>query len=245
MTATPRGDSRLDTFERATHAPMVGVSLAVVPVYVGQALTTDWSNPVPDLLGLARLLIQVTMALDIAARTWLAPRRWEYLVGHKLDVVAVVLPPVRVLREVAALRSVLLRPGVVRFAGFAGVTITAGALLVYGSERGREDASIESVGDAFWWAIVTATTVGYGDNVPVTAEGRFAAVALMLLGIALFSVLTAHVAAYVAGGDRTVAAGSDLAVQVARLEASLAALDERLDRLGEPTQPAPPTPEEM
>jgi voltage-gated potassium channel len=44
--------------------------------------------------------------------------------------------------------------------------------------------------------LVTATTVGYGDVVPVTAEGRGVAVALMLVGVALLSVVTANIAAF-------------------------------------------------
>ena len=45
-----------------------------------------------------------------------------------------------------------------------------------------------------WWAIVTVTTVGYGDRYPVTAGGRTVAVILMLVGIGLIGVLTATVA---------------------------------------------------
>jgi voltage-gated potassium channel len=44
--------------------------------------------------------------------------------------------------------------------------------------------------------IATLTTVGYGDVYPLTAEGRIAASALMLLGIGLFSAVTAIVTSY-------------------------------------------------
>lgn len=47
-----------------------------------------------------------------------------------------------------------------------------------------------------WWAATTVTTVGYGDTVPVTPAGRGIAVALMIAGIAFFSVLTANIAAF-------------------------------------------------
>jgi len=51
--------------------------------------------------------------------------------------------------------------------------------------------------DALWWGIVTLSTVGYGDVYPITDEGRIAASALMLLGIGLFSAVTAIVTSFV------------------------------------------------
>lgn len=51
-------------------------------------------------------------------------------------------------------------------------------------------------GDALWWAFVTVTTVGYGDIAPSTTSGRVVAVLVMLVGIAVTGLLTAHLAAY-------------------------------------------------
>lgn len=53
------------------------------------------------------------------------------------------------------------------------------------------DPAFKNPIDGFWWAWVTMTTVGYGDLVPTTVEGRIVGMVLILVGIAIFSMLTA------------------------------------------------------
>lgn len=227
MITSPGDTSRLARFEAATRRPMAFVSLAVVPIYVGQALAEDGLAWMQVVLDGARLLVHVAMAADVAIRTYLAPSRVAFLATHKLDIAAIPVPPLRTLREFAALRLVFLRPGLARFCSGAVSASVSGALIVYAVERDREGASITTIGDALWWAGATATTVGYGDRVPVTAEGRAVAVALMMIGIALFAVLTAHIAAYFVGDDRAMRA--DVTDRLARIEHALAGIEGRLD----------------
>jgi hypothetical protein len=51
-----------------------------------------------------------------------------------------------------------------------------------------------SIGLALWWAVMTVTTVGYGDIVPTTTPGRVVASGLMITGFASLSLLTGFVA---------------------------------------------------
>jgi voltage-gated potassium channel Kch len=66
--------------------------------------------------------------------------------------------------------------------------------LVLDAEAGDASANIRTPGDALWWGYVTITTVGYGDQYPVTPWGRVIGVFLLTAGVALFSVFTGFIA---------------------------------------------------
>lgn len=79
------------------------------------------------------------------------------------------------------------------------------------------------------------TTVGYGDIVPVTTAGRAIGVYLMVVGIALFGVLTASVAAYFVGETEEAAQGptnKELMSKLEELETQLEELEQSLNILG-------------
>ena len=77
--------------------------------------------------------------------------------------------------------------------------MTLGAVVVYYFENGQSAHHFESMYDSIWWALVTMTTVGYGDMVPVTIGGRIAGAFIMFSGVALVSMFTATISSiYVA-----------------------------------------------
>ncbi|HEM49070.1 MAG TPA: hypothetical protein ENO27_02550 [Caldithrix sp.] len=71
------------------------------------------------------------------------------------------------------------------------VTIIA-SILIELFESSQNDA-FSTFWDSAWWVIVTITTVGYGDKIPVTPLGKIIGVLIMFVGIALLSVVTATI----------------------------------------------------
>jgi len=89
---------------------------------------------------------------------------------------------------------------VLNFICFAFIYMVIGGHLMWIVERTENpdvfpSAYFEGIDDAIWWAMVTATTVGYGDKVPITPAGRIIAMFFMTIGIALFGVLAGHLSA--------------------------------------------------
>ncbi len=70
------------------------------------------------------------------------------------------------------------------------ITIIAAVITAY-FEAGNPN--FKGFGDAVWWVLVTISTVGYGDKVPITPVGRTMAVIIMFFGVALLSIVTATI----------------------------------------------------
>ena len=77
--------------------------------------------------------------------------------------------------------------------------MTVGATVVYFFEREQNAEHFETIYQAVWWALVTMTTVGYGDKIPITVGGRLAGAVIMFSGVALVAIFTATISSiYVA-----------------------------------------------
>jgi voltage-gated potassium channel Kch len=74
------------------------------------------------------------------------------------------------------------------------VVLEFASIFILVTERNDANANIKTASDALWWAYVTVTTVGYGDEYPVTNSGRIVGVLLMTIGVGLFGVITGYLA---------------------------------------------------
>ncbi|MFL5759640.1 MAG: ion transporter [Thermomicrobiales bacterium] len=97
------------------------------------------------------------------------------------------------------------------------------------AESENANANIRTASDAAWWAYVTITTVGYGDNYPVTDWGRLVGVLLLSTGVGLFAVITGFLANAFLSPRRT--AAKDEAMRQDALDSRLRQLDELIERL--------------
>ena len=124
---------------------------------------------------------------------------------------------------------------------FIGIIVLEfGSLALLRLESDVPGANITSASDALWYIVVTMSTVGYGDQYPITNPGRVVGVVIIVVGVGIFGTLTGYLAnlfltpAKPAQQDapdvrQQVAALKDL---VAQQQAAIAELEETIDRSG-------------
>jgi voltage-gated potassium channel len=150
-------------------------------------------------------------------------------------------------RLARVVRVFLATSGLRRFAARLGkVTVIAALIVVLASLAAYQaehatNSEFATIGDAFWWGIVTLTTVGYGDIVPKTPAGRFCGVAIMITGIAVLGVLAGSLASLFnlepapedEHGDGEADAERSIPAELALLQAQLREVESRLGRLAD------------
>lgn len=200
------------------------------------------------------------ITLDYVWRVFLlAPHPWRYAKRPRgvLDLIVIACGPVMFALTFSAAPAALAVDGVLRFvrAGAqAGRTILQArrvysrksiswvipvglvitiflSVWIWRYEASHAGTNIRTWNDALWYAMATLLTVGYGDVVPVTPQGRIAGVLLMIVGIGLFSWVTATLASiFVETQDAPV--DEALHEKLDALAARLAAIESRLPAQG-------------
>jgi voltage-gated potassium channel len=110
----------------------------------------------------------------------------------------------------------------------AAMTIAGGVLIWL-----VDHDEFPNLGTGLWWALQTVTTVGFGDVVPTDLGGKIIGALLMIQGVALITVATATVAAWLIGqmrfGELEVAERGSL-MRIERVEERLAGIERSLQR---------------
>jgi voltage-gated potassium channel len=255
----------IDRDRKGTVYELFILLVSVLSIINAVALALAWlagrGGPAGEVVLAIDALISPIFLVDFGYRLKTADSRRAYFVSRLgwADLVSVVpiLRLLGVVRVARVVRSYRLEPAGRLVAEFRAaralatflvtlflvivVTEVAGATIYFAESR-AEASNIRSASDAIWWALVTITTVGYGDRYPVTGEGRAIGVFLLFAGIALFSVLTGFIAnVFLAPRRRLRLAGrgsSDVRASIeavrdllAEQESRTATLQERLDEL--------------
>ncbi|KZR58857.1 potassium channel family protein [Pseudobacillus badius] len=154
-------------------------------------------------------LIWLIFVLDYTIRLLRSKNKWQYIKKHPLEFIAIIpfdafFRTARFIRFFRVVRllgigSHYLTPiyKIFKTNGLDKLFIVAIILLfIIPIPIVMVEPSIHSYADALWWAIVTTTTVGYGDISPSTPLGRFLAVILMFVGIGIIGTFTSAITSY-------------------------------------------------
>ena len=185
---------------------LTALAIAFLFGYSYPAFVPDVSPSSQSILDGIQWVSWIAFAADLLFGVYKSSDKVQFLKKHPLEILAVVLPflrPLRLLRFISFGTLVFEKVNLGKSIAITFKVIVTTLFLTYlagieitMAERGKPGATIESVGDGFWWAITTLTTVGYGDIYPTTTEGRFIAVGLMVSGICVLGFISATVAAW-------------------------------------------------
>lgn len=173
---------------------------------------------VDDWMMLASWLIWGVLIVEMSIMLVMVDNPWHYLKTNWLNIPIVILTFPLILSSIPY--AIILR--VVQFMVFAryltemhrglqrlfrvsqlGAILLAFVVIVIlsGIVIHSIDPAVRTVEEGLWWSLATMATVGYGDIVPSSTEGRIFGALIIVMGTVFFSLLTAQLAAYMVGED--------------------------------------------
>jgi len=209
--AAPSRDSSSEEFTAYDLFIAVAATISLGVIALSFALPPK--AEIYQLLNLFDLIFCAIFFLDFLRNVVRAKDRKRYLTTWGIFDLASAVPTVeafrvlrlvRLVRVLRALRSIRILVVVAKKNAPAAVlvgflTITMGLFIgiciaVLYLESSAPGANIRDANDVLWWAVVTSSTVGYGDYYPVTETGRVLASILMFVGIGLFAAASGSIA---------------------------------------------------
>lgn len=247
----------IDQDEIRNNITIFQIFLVVLSLYVLVTLFVDMSFELDErtrsMIDLIDFVICIIFQCDFFYRLYHAPSKREFLKWGWIDFVASIpwlssfrgarmVRTIKILRLLRAFRSskilvqFLLRQRsqntFVTVAVISCFIALVGSMMILDFEKDAAGSNIKNASDALWWAVVTITTVGYGDRYPVTDGGRIVAAILMTAGVGLFGTFTGFIASLFVEPDikREENQLNELTRELRALSQHLREVDEKLDR---------------
>lgn len=234
--ASQRWETRLEV-------PMLVAAALVLPLLVmeQEAGSAFWRDAATAL----NWLVWGAFAAEVAIMLSVVPNRGQWIRSHPLEMLVTVFTApfwpagMQALRAIRLLRLLrlalfatrvrgLFTPGGLSYAAVLSLVVVLGGGAAL---RIAEPGLGMSYTDSTWWALTTATTVGYGDIYPRTDAGRAIAAVVMLAGIGFVAVLTAAMAKLYFDSDVEISGPDQTEMRLLRdIAQRLDAIEARLER---------------
>ena len=201
----------------------IAVSVAVFASIGVMALETfSLPDDVEHAIFAADIILSMIFVLEYILRILTAENKRAYITSFYgvIDLIAIfpilvhAVSSVRVIRLLRVLRIIrllkikrysdaldryrqalkLIAAEAMLFSGVAFVFIIGFAFLIYEVEHEMQPDKYSNLFDAVWWAVISLTSVGYGDVVPATPVGKLLTLAMVLTGMGIVAVPTALLA---------------------------------------------------
>ncbi len=189
---------RYDRWVARTGPWLDRLALVFLVTFLIQWLYLNPPSWVTNILEAIQFLVWAAFAIDYVKRLTLVDDKSDFIRHHKADLLMVLVPMLRMLRVALLLRKSLRTISTERIASslftIVALVVVTAAVLQWNIERQTPGANIQTFGESLWWAVVTTTTVGYGDFYPVNTTGRIVGGALMIVGIGLIGTVSATIA---------------------------------------------------
>ena len=175
---------------------MVSLSLETVPSLQDYASTFKTIDTA----------VTAIFVVELIVRLIVTERPFNYLISFYgvIDVVAVLpalvgvdtksLRALRLLRLFKLFKNKEIKRDLIIFSFIAFIFIFFSAVGIYHFEQEAQPDKFSSIPAAFYWAIVSLTTVGYGDSYPITAGGKTFAGIVVIIGIGIVAIPTGLIA---------------------------------------------------
>jgi voltage-gated potassium channel len=194
----------------SSNIPLAVLGLVYLATYAIQVIYRT-NEILVSQLEIVSIVIWFIFAVDVVLRLAFASSFINFIKSNWLEIFALTLPFLRVLR---VFRAVIALRGIKGFFQnrvnatgayilmLVPLTWFTGAIAVLDAEAANSNALITNLREALWWSLSTITTVGYGDRYPTTLEGELVAGVLMITGIALFSAGAGMFASWILAGKK-------------------------------------------